>query len=86
MFADHVSNYIYVHLLMDFTIIETLLAKSAFKNYAPKPTVPLKIIKLIMVDFLSKNSLPPAIISTKPLSFVELVHIKMESLKIETNS
>ncbi len=57
------------------------------KNYAPKPTVQLNIIKLIMVNFLTMNSLPPAIISTKPLSFEELVHtIKMESLKTERNS
>jgi hypothetical protein len=53
----------------------------------PKLTVPLNIIKLIMVDFLAMNSLLPATISTKPLSFVELVHtIKIESSKTETNS
>ncbi len=55
--------------------------------YAPKPTVPFHNIKLIMVNFLTMNSLPPAIISTKPLSVAELVHtIKMELLKTETNS
>ncbi len=48
---------------------------------------PLHIIKLIIVNFLTKNSLPPAIISTKPLIFVEMVHtIKMELLKTEINS
>jgi hypothetical protein len=30
-FVDHVSNYIYVHLMKDFTLTETLLAKLAFK-------------------------------------------------------
>jgi hypothetical protein len=32
MFVDHVSNYIYVHLMKDFTTIETLLAKLVFKK------------------------------------------------------
>jgi hypothetical protein len=86
-FVDHISDYIYVHLMKDFTITEALLAKLALKKTVPELTVPLNIIKLIMVDFLTKNSLPSAIISTKPLSFVELVHtIKMESLKTEINS
>jgi hypothetical protein len=31
-FVDQVSNYIYVHLMKDFTITETLLAKLAFKK------------------------------------------------------
>jgi hypothetical protein len=53
----------------------------------PELTVPLNTIKLIMVNFLNKNSLPPAIISTKPYRFVELVHtIKMELLITEINS
>ncbi len=29
--VNHVSNIIYVHLMKDFTIIQTLLAKVAFK-------------------------------------------------------
>ncbi len=50
----------------------------------PELIVPLNIIKLIMVDVPTKNSLPPAIISTKPLSFVELVHtINIDSSKTE---
>jgi hypothetical protein len=44
------------------------------KNHVPKLTVPLNIFKLIMVNFLTKNSLTPAIILTKLMSFVELVH------------
>jgi hypothetical protein len=73
--------------MKDFTIMETLLGKLAFKNYVPELTVPLNIINLIMINFLTMNPLPPAIISTKPLSFVELVHtIKMESSKTERNS
>jgi hypothetical protein len=73
--------------MKDFITMETLLAKLAFKKYAPKPTVPLNIIKLIMVNFLTMNSLLPAIISTKPLNFAELVHtIKMELPKTKTNS
>jgi hypothetical protein len=31
-FVDHISNYIFVHLMKDFTTIETLLAKLAFKK------------------------------------------------------
>jgi hypothetical protein len=30
-FIDHASGYIYVHLMKDFTITETLLAKLVFK-------------------------------------------------------
>ncbi len=86
-FVDHISNYIYVHLMMDFTTNETYLQSWHSKNYAQKPTFPLDIIKLIMVDFLTMSSLTPAIISIKPFSFAELVHtIKMEPLKTETNS
>jgi hypothetical protein len=86
-FVDHVSNYMYVHLMKDFTTIKHYWQSKHSKNYAPKPTVPLNIIKLIMVNHLTMNTLPLAIISNRPLSFVELVHtIKMESLKTETNS
>jgi hypothetical protein len=86
-FVDHVSDYIYVHLMKDFTIMETLLAKLAFEKLCAKPTVLLNIFKLIMVHFLSINSLPPAIFSTKSLSFAELVHtIKIELSKTEINS
>jgi hypothetical protein len=38
-FVEHISDYIYVHLMKDFTTIETLLAQLYLKNYAPKPTV-----------------------------------------------
>ena len=86
-FVDHVSNYMYVHLMKDFTTIKHYWQSKHSKNYAPKPTVPLNIIKLIMVNFPIMNSLPPAIISTKPFSFAELVYtIKMELSKTETNS
>ncbi len=74
--------------MKDFTTIETLLVKLAFKKLCAKANCSVKnIIKLIMVTFLTMNSLPPAIISTKPLIFAELVHtIKMELSKTETNS
>jgi hypothetical protein len=35
-FVDHVSNYIYVHLMKDFTTMETLLVKLAFKKLCAK--------------------------------------------------
>jgi hypothetical protein len=79
MFIDHVSDYIHVHLMKDFTTIETLLAKLAFKILCTKADCSVKHYQM--------NSLLPAIISTKPLSFAELVHtIKKESSKRETNS
>ena len=31
-FVDHVSNYVYVHLMRDFTLEETLLAKAAWEK------------------------------------------------------
>ena len=35
-FVDHVSDYIYVHLMKDFTTNETLLAKFAFEKLCAK--------------------------------------------------
>jgi hypothetical protein len=35
-FVDHVSNYIYIHLMKDFTTNETLLAKLAFEKLCAK--------------------------------------------------
>ncbi len=54
---------LYVHLMKDFTIMETLLANLAYEKLCAKAAGLLNIIKLIMVNFLTKNSLPPAIIS-----------------------
>ena len=31
-FVDHVSNYVYVHLMRDFSLGETLLAKKAYEK------------------------------------------------------
>jgi hypothetical protein len=36
MFVDHISDYIYVHLMKVFTIMETLLAKLAFGKLCAK--------------------------------------------------
>jgi hypothetical protein len=41
-FVDHVSNYIYVHLMRDFTANETLLAKLAFKKLCTKADFSVK--------------------------------------------
>ena len=32
MFCDHVSDFVYVHLMRDFTVDETILAVNAFKK------------------------------------------------------
>jgi hypothetical protein len=32
-FVDHISNYVYGHLMRDFTLEETILAKSGWENY-----------------------------------------------------
>jgi hypothetical protein len=42
LFVDHVSNYIYVHLMKDFTTNETLLAKLAFENFCAKANCSVK--------------------------------------------
>ncbi len=82
MSVDHVSDYIYVHLMKDFTTIETLLAKLAFEKLCAKANCSVKHYNADNGQF-SDNE-------TKPLSLAELVHtIKMESLKqktAETNS
>jgi hypothetical protein len=41
-FVDHVSNYIYVHLMKDFTTNETLLAKLAFEKLCAKADCSVK--------------------------------------------
>jgi hypothetical protein len=89
MFVDQVSDYMYVHLMKDFTITGTLLAKFAFEKLCARADCSVKHYQADSGQFSDKNSLLPAIISTKPLplSFVELVHtIKMELPKIEFNS
>jgi hypothetical protein len=35
-FVDHISDYMYVHLMKDFSTIETLLAKLAFEKLCAK--------------------------------------------------
>jgi hypothetical protein len=42
MFVDHVSDFIYIHLMKDFTTIETLLAKLAFKKLCAKADCSVK--------------------------------------------
>jgi hypothetical protein len=42
IFVDHVSNYIYLHLMQDYTTIETLLAKLAFKKLCAKSDCSVK--------------------------------------------
>jgi hypothetical protein len=42
MFVDHVSDYIYVHLMKDITTIETLLAKLALKKICAKADCSIK--------------------------------------------
>jgi hypothetical protein len=41
-FIDHVSNYIYVHLMKVFTTIKTLLAKYAFEKLCAKADCSVK--------------------------------------------
>ncbi len=41
-FVDHVSDYIYVHLMKDFTTNETLFAKLAFKKLCAKANCSVK--------------------------------------------
>jgi hypothetical protein len=41
-FIDHISDHIYVHLMKDFTIMETLLAKLAFKKLCAKANCSIK--------------------------------------------
>jgi hypothetical protein len=36
MFCDHVSDFVYVHLMQDFTIDETILAVKAFNKVLPQ--------------------------------------------------
>jgi hypothetical protein len=45
MFVDHVSNYIYVHLMKDFTINEILLAKLALEKLRAKADCSVKHYK-----------------------------------------
>ncbi len=86
-FVDHVSNFIYVHLMKDFTTNDTLLAKLAFEKLCAKADCSVKHYQADNGQFSEMDSLPPVKISIKPLSFAEFVHtIKEESSKTETNS
>jgi hypothetical protein len=87
MFVDHISNYIYVHLMKDFTITEILLAKMAFKKLCARANCSVKHYHADNGQFSDKEFLAACKYSNKLLSFVEVVHtIKMESLKTEINS
>jgi hypothetical protein len=33
IFVDHFSNHVYAYLMKDFTLLETLMAKHAYKKY-----------------------------------------------------
>jgi hypothetical protein len=41
-FVDHVSNYMYVHFMKDFTTMETSLVKLAFKKICAKADCSVK--------------------------------------------
>ncbi len=85
-FDDHVSDYIYIHLMKNFTTNETLFAKLAFKKLCTKADCSVKHYQADNGQF-PMSSLLSAIISIKPLRLAELVHtIKMELSKTETNS
>jgi hypothetical protein len=42
MYVNHISDYIYVHLMKDFTIMETLLAKLTLKKLCAKANCSVK--------------------------------------------
>jgi hypothetical protein len=54
-FIDHISDYIYVHLMKDFTIMETLLAKLAFKKLCTKANCSVKHYKADNGQFSDKE-------------------------------
>jgi hypothetical protein len=86
-FVDHVSNYIYVHLMKDFIIMETLLAKLAFEKLCAKADCSVKHYQADNDQFSDKEFLATCNNLNKTIEFAELVHtIKMELSKIETNS
>jgi hypothetical protein len=86
-FIDHISDYIYAYLMKDFTIMETLLAKLAFKKLCTNMDCSVKHYQADNGQFSDKEFLAACNNLNKPLSFVELVNtIKIESLKTEINS
>jgi hypothetical protein len=58
-FVDHISNYIYVHLMKDFTIMKTLLAKLAFKKLCAKANCSIRHYQDDNGQFSDKEFLAP---------------------------
>jgi hypothetical protein len=56
-FVDHVSDYIYVHLMKNFTIEETLSAKKAFERIFTLAGQRSKLIVRTMVALLILNGM-----------------------------
>jgi hypothetical protein len=57
IFVDHGIDYIYVQLMKDFTIIETLLAKLAFKKLCAKADCSVKHYQADSGQFSDKEFL-----------------------------
>ena len=67
-FIDRISDYIYVHLMKDLMLPETLLAKMIFEQLCTRANRSIKFYRAD-VNSQTQHSLPPAIISTKQWSF-----------------
>ncbi len=58
MFCDHDRDFVYVHLMWDFTVDEMILAAKAFEKVLSQASVgALSIITPIMVHFPTKDFL-----------------------------
>jgi hypothetical protein len=68
-FVDHVSNYIYVHLMKDFTTMETLLAKLAFKNLCTEANCSVKYYQADHDQFSDNEFLATCNNLNQPIEF-----------------
>eukprot|EP00956_Cyclotella_meneghiniana_P017286 scaffold27981_cov37-Cyclotella_meneghiniana.AAC.17 len=74
--VDHVTDYVYVHLMRNLTLEEIRLKqKDHGKRFFMMPVTSLSIIRQIMVGLQIRDFRMIVLLTTKQLATVELEHI-----------
>ncbi len=82
-FVDHVSDCIYVHLMKDFTIIKTLLAKLAFKKLFAKADCSVKHYQADNCPFSNNEFLATCNYLNQTIEFCKFTLLGKTSLCLE---
>ena len=84
-FVDHVSNFVYIHLMRDFTLSETLFAKTAWEKLLAQAGHMVKHYHANNGQFADNGFLSAVNSKDQKAHFVALEHIiKMTLLKART--